>query len=100
MILHLKNENLKEEIKEGKVILDFYATWCGPCKMLSPMLESIANERSEIKVIKIDIDEHEDIAREYGIMSVPTLIYFNNGKEISKTNGFLPKEVILEQFEK
>ncbi len=100
MILHLKNENLKEEIEKGKVVVDFYATWCGPCKMLSPMLEGIANERSDIKVIKIDIDEHEDIAREYGIMSVPTLIYFNDGKHISTTNGFLPKEVILEQFEK
>ena len=89
-IIHLKNENFKELIKE-KVLVDFYANWCGPCKMIAPELEKA---ESNVKVIKVDVDEFEDLAREYGIMSIPTLVLFENGKELKRTIGFIDKDRI------
>lgn len=96
MLLHLEKENFKEEIKEGKVFVDFYANWCGPCKMLSPVIEELANEHKEIKFIKVDVDMHEELAREYGIMSIPTLILFDSGEIKKKQMGFVPKELLEE----
>ena len=98
MIKELKTENFQEEIKEGKVLVDFYATWCGPCKMMHPVIEEFSSEHSDVKVIKIDVDQHEDLAREYGIMSIPTIILFDNGELKEKNVGFTPKEVIERWF--
>ena len=92
-IIHLEKENFKELIKE-KVLVDFYANWCGPCKMLSPILE---RTNSELKVIKVDVDSFEDLARKYGVMSIPTLILFENGKEVKRNIGFISEEQ-LEKF--
>ena len=89
-IIHLTNENFEDLIKE-KVLVDFYANWCGPCKMIAPELERV---ESSIKVVKVDVDEFEDLAREYGVMSIPTLILFENGKEAKRTIGFIAKERI------
>lgn len=89
-IIHLTNENFKELIKE-KVLVDFYANWCGPCKMVAPELEKV---QSNIKVVKVDVDVFEDLAREYGVMSIPTLILFNEGKEVKRTIGFIDKDRI------
>jgi len=89
-IIHLTNENFKELIKE-KVLVDFYANWCGPCKMIAPELEKV---ESNIKVVKVDVDEFEDLAREYGVMSIPTLVLFNEGKEVKRTIGFIDKDRI------
>lgn len=97
-MVYLKNEDLKDLIKEGNVLVDFFATWCGPCKMLGPELEELANERSDFKIIKVDIDEHQDLARIYGIMSVPTLLYFKNGSLVKQQSGFVPKDVIISNF--
>lgn len=94
MILNLNNEDFKEEIKEGKVLVDFYADWCGPCKMLAPILETIENE---IKIIKVNVDNHQDLAREYGIMSIPCLVLLENSVEIKRNVGFL-NEDDLKQF--
>lgn len=94
MLLHLKNENFHEEIKEGTVLVDFYATWCGPCKMLSPVIEELAKENPTISIIKIDVDEHEDLAREYAVMSIPTVLLFKDGQIVKKQVGFVPKEVL------
>jgi len=89
-IVHLETQNFKELIKE-KVLVDFYANWCGPCKMLAPELERV---ESNIKVIKVDVDEFEDLAREYGVMSIPTLVLFEDGKELKRTIGFMDKDRI------
>ena len=89
-IIHLKDENFNELIKE-KVLVDFYANWCGPCKMIAPELERV---ESDIKVIKVDVDEFEDLARTYGVMSIPTLILFDKEKEVKRNIGFMDKERI------
>ena len=94
-IIHLEKNNFEELIKkENKVLVDFFATWCGPCKMLSPILEKA---ESNIKVIKVDTDEFEDLARKYGVMSIPTLVLLEDGKEIKRNIGFIDKES-LETF--
>ena len=89
-ILHLQNENFNELIKE-KTLVDFYANWCGPCKMIAPELEKV---ESNVKVIKVDVDEFEELARTYGVMSIPTLVLFENGKELKRTIGFVDKDKI------
>ncbi len=97
MSVIIGNENnFNELIDNDFTIVDFFATWCGPCKMLGPVLEEIANERSEVKVVKIDVDENNNLARTYGIMSVPTMILFKNGKPVATKNGYMPKELIEE----
>lgn len=89
-IIHLKNENFNDLIKE-KILVDFYATWCGPCKMIAPELEKV---ESSIKVVKVDVDEFEELARNYGVMSIPTLILFDKEKEVKRNIGFMDKERI------
>lgn len=95
-IIHLENEEQfkKLTISEDKILVDFYANWCGPCKMLAPVLEKT---ESDLKVLKVDTDEFEDIARVYGIMTIPTLILFENGKEVKRNIGFIDK-YSLEEF--
>ena len=95
-IIHGNEQNFSDLINSGEVLVDFFATWCGPCRMLSPVLEDISNDRAGIKVVKIDVDECPSLAREFGVMSVPTLYLFKDGKEISKKNGFMPKEELLD----
>lgn len=94
MILHLKNEDFNREVQQGTVLVDFYADWCGPCQMLSPVIEDLANERGTTKFIKVNVDEHQDIARQYGVMSIPTLILFKNGNIVNNSVGYVPKETI------
>jgi len=96
MIIHGNEENFNELISSGEVLVDFFATWCGPCRMLSPVLEEMSTERSGVKIVKIDVDECPNLSRKYGVMSVPTLFLFKDGKEVSKQNGFMPKEVLLD----
>jgi len=98
MLKHLKNEDFNEEIKNGLVLVDFYADWCGPCRMVGPIVEEIANEVPDLKVIKINVDEREDVARVYGVMSIPTLLLFRNGNLEKKQVGFVPKEVLMRWF--
>ncbi len=94
-IIHLEKEkDFKELIKSDKILVDFFANWCGPCKMLAPVLEKV---ESDVKVIKVDTDEYEDLAREYGVMSIPTLVLLENGKEVKRNIGFIDKNK-LEDF--
>lgn len=93
-MLELNNEDFNEEIKDKLVLVDFYATWCGPCRMMHPIIEEVAKEEN-IKVIKVDVDKHDKLARNYGIMSIPTIILFQNGNLVEKNIGFIPKEQLL-----
>ena len=99
-ILYANQEELNSELKNNEVVLvDFYADWCGPCKALAPILEEIDNDREKVKIVKINIDRNPDIAKRFGIMSIPTLIVFKNGKEIKKNIGLCSKEFILEMIQ-
>ncbi len=84
-------EQFKKETAEGKVLVDFYATWCGPCKMLAPIVEEVANAHPEIKVLRIDVDEVPEVAGLFGIQSIPTLIRFEDGKAVDTKLGYMPK---------
>ena len=88
MIKHSNNENFNELVGEGRVLVDFFATWCGPCKMLSLVIEKL-NKKNVIPIIKVDVDECEEVASKYRIFSVPTLIIFENGKEIKRKTGYM-----------
>ena len=89
------NKMFNDFIKNGDVLVDFYADWCGPCKMLAPVIEQIAKERSDLKVVKVNIDEAQDIAMQYGVMSIPTLMVFVDGNVKTKSVGYAPKDTIL-----
>ncbi len=91
-VIHLDKEDFNDIISNGKVVVDFFATWCGPCKMLGPVFEKVSDEVNDVKFVKLDVDKFNDIARQYGVMSVPTLILFENGKEIRKEIGFMSED--------
>ena len=90
-LIHLKDEDLNSKISKGLCIVDFYADWCGPCKMLAPVLEEL---EGDLTIIKINVDKREDLAKEYSVMSIPTVIFFKDGKEKDKFIGFREKEEI------
>lgn len=91
MIIHeFDINNLDEIVSSGLVLLDFYADWCGPCKMLSPELEIVAKNIDEIKIYKINVDNNPEIARKYGIMSIPTLVLYKDGTLVKKNMGYIP----------
>ena len=98
MIIHVDNLNeFNEKISKGRVLVDFYATWCGPCKMLSPIIEEIdeRKEAGDLLIVKVDVDEAGVIAGKYGIQSIPTLILFEDGKAINSALGYMPKPQLL-----
>jgi len=97
-LVHGNENNFNDLVKDDIVLVDFFATWCGPCKMIGPILEEISNDRS-FKIVKIDVDESQNLARSYGIMSVPTLLIFKNGQLVDQKTGFLPKEKLIEWVE-
>ena len=97
--IDLKGSFDTEVLKSDKTVLvDFNATWCGPCRMLSPIIDEIAEERKDIKVVSIDVDENQDLAANYGIMSIPCLVMFKNGKEVRREVGFRTKEELEEML--
>ena len=95
---HITNETFQKEVLESNVpvLVDFYASWCGPCQALAPILEEVAAEAEGVKVFKVNIDEQKELTRKYRVMSVPTLITIKEGKTESRRSGLLSKEEILE----
>ena len=97
MILHdITDNNFDDNIKGDKTFVDFFATWCGPCKMLSVELEMLAKENNSLKIVKVDVDKCPNIARKFGIMSVPTLLLYKDGNMVDKKTGYMPVENIKE----
>lgn len=99
-ILKVESDIFEEEVLNTTqtVVIDFYATWCGPCKMYTPIVEEFAQENQDIKVVKIDIDESQDIAFEYNVMSIPTTIIIKDGKEVDRAVGVISKDVLSQMI--
>lgn len=97
-IININKSNFENEVikSDKKVLVDFWAPWCGPCRMLLPVIEEIAEERDDVKICKINVDDESELAASFGIMSIPTLMVFENGKMVKKSLGAKPKEDVLE----
>lgn len=91
MIKYLEKDNFAEEIEKGRILVDFYADWCGPCKMMGTVLETM-----DENILKVNVDKFPEIARQFGIMSIPTLMIFEEGKVVAKNIGFMTKEDLTE----
>ena len=96
-VMTVTKENFQEEVMQAgcPVLLDFWATWCGPCRMVGPVVEEISRERSDIKVGKINVDENPELAGQFGVMSIPTLVVMKDGKIVNQSMGAKPKSAIL-----
>ncbi len=95
-VVFADNTNLEEIIKdESLVLLDFYADWCGPCKMIGPVLEQVAGENPDIKVVKINVDENISLAQQYGVQGIPALFVLKDGDVVAQKAGFMPKDALV-----
>lgn len=99
--MHFTDANFETEVLKAKnlVLVDFFAEWCGPCKMMSPAVDELAKQyKAKAKIGKIDVDESSQVAGRYGVMSIPTIIFFKNGEEVDRVVGFQPKEALEEKI--
>lgn len=97
--MNLTQENFEEKIAQSETcVVDFWAPWCGPCKAISPILESVSAEAGEDKVFKVNVDENPDLTAKFGIRGIPTLVFFKNGEETNRLVGVSKKELILENL--
>ena len=95
MVKHITEKEFETAVAVGTVLVDFYADWCGPCKMIAPILEEVAAERTDITVLKVNVDEAAALAGRFGIVSIPTLIVMKEGREATRLVGYRPKDAIL-----
>ena len=97
-VINVNDNNFENEVmnSDKKVLVDFFASWCGPCRMVSPIVDEIAEERSDIKVVKINVDDSPALASRFGVMSIPTLVVIESGREVNRLMGARPKAAILE----
>ena len=96
-VVHITNETFEKEVMqaEGKVLVDFWASWCGPCRMLGPVIDQLGSELTDVKVCKIDVDANQDLAAKYKVETIITLVVFEGGKEVKRSVGVQPKPAIL-----
>ena len=101
-VTKITSENFEIEVlkSEKTVLVDFYADWCGPCKMLSPVVDEVAQENEDIKVVKINVDEAQNVAMKYNIMSIPTLVVIKNSREVARSVGVVDKSEIVEMLKR
>lgn len=95
--ISVNKNNFNQEVlnSDKPVLMDFWAPWCGPCRMVAPLVEEIAKERSDVKVVKINVDEEQELAMQFGVMSIPTLVVMKDGKIVNQVTGARPKDQIL-----
>lgn len=100
-IKHVTDQNFTDETSKGLVLADFWAPWCGPCKMIAPVLEEIDGEMEEkVQIVKLDVDENQETAGKFGVMSIPTLLLFKDGEVVDQVIGFQPKEALTDLINK
>ncbi|MFC4022606.1 thioredoxin [Oceanobacillus longus] len=100
-IKHVTDQNFTDETSKGLVLADFWAPWCGPCKMIAPVLEEIDGEMEEkVQIVKLDVDENQETAGKFGVMSIPTLLLFKDGNVVDQVIGFQPKEALTDLINK
>ena len=92
MVMEINEEQFEEKIKGERVLMDCFAPWCGPCKMIAPVIEELSNEIKDVEFYKLNVDDADEISEKYGIMSIPTIMYFENGELKNRTVGFQTKE--------
>ncbi|WP_100488807.1 thioredoxin [Sporolactobacillus pectinivorans] len=98
-INQVNDTNFADETSKGLVLTDFWATWCGPCKMMAPVLEEVDSELADnLKIVKLDVDENQATASKYGVMSIPTMFLFKDGEVVDKIVGFTPKEALVDRI--
>ena len=100
-ISDVTDNNFQAEVIESEtpVLVDFWAPWCGPCRVVAPVLEEIAGERSDMRVVKLNVDDNQQVASQFGIMAIPTMILFRNGQEAKRIQGALPKKRLQAEIE-
>ena len=97
----VNTQEFNELMNEKAVLVDFFATWCGPCKMLSPVLEGVAEKmKDKVTIVKVDVDRSPDLAAEFGVMSVPTMIMFKNGRQVDAFSGYMPEANLMANIER
>jgi len=100
-VLHVTKDNFQTEVMESEmpVLIDFYASWCGPCRMLAPVIDELAEEADNVKIVKVNVDEQPELAQAFGVMSIPTLVVIKEGKVVNRTVGARPKAAIKAMLE-
>ena len=98
-VIKLSDANFNEAVKNGLALVDFYADWCGPCRMMAPILEAVAAERADLTVAKVNVDESAALASRFGVMSIPTLVLLDGGEEVKRIVGARPKDALLQELE-